>query len=130
MTRTGCGLLSCPSDSEVLEEKRVEARFVSLDPFASREDGTDEGKRGVVAKGLRSRRELHWRREAKEIHQRQAIFSYNSREARTRKGRCWDDHRLKVRGNDVEVQGRPAGQHSRTKPRGQDEKGARAGTIV
>ena len=40
------------------------------------------------------------------------------------------DHRLEVRGNDVEVQGRPAGQHSRTKPRGQDEKGARAGTIV
>jgi len=54
MTRTGCGLLSCPSDSEVLEEKRVKARFVSLDPFASREDGTDEGKRGVVVKGLRS----------------------------------------------------------------------------
>ena len=73
MTRTGCGLLSCPSDSEVLEEKRVKARFVSLDPFASREDGTDEGKRGVVVKDLRSRRELHWRRETKEvqeIHQR------------------------------------------------------------
>ena len=71
--RTGCGRLSCPSDSEVLEEKRVKARFVSLDPFASREGGTDEGKRGVVVKGLRSRRELHWRREAKmvqEIHQR------------------------------------------------------------
>ena len=71
--RTGCGRLSCPSDSEVLEQKRVKARFVSLDPFASREDGTDEGKRGVVVKGLRSRRGLHWRREAKmvqEIHQR------------------------------------------------------------
>ena len=71
MTRTGCGLLSCPSDSEVLEG--VKARFMSLDPFASREDGTDEGKRGVVVKGFRSRRELHWRREAKEvqeIHQR------------------------------------------------------------
>ena len=35
-----------------------------------------------------------------------------------------------MRGNDVEVQGRPAGQHSRTRPRGQDEKGARAGTSV
>ena len=41
--RTGCGRQSCPSDSEVLEEKRVKARFVSLDPFASREGGTDEG---------------------------------------------------------------------------------------
>ena len=30
----------------------------------------------------------------------------------------------------VEVQGRPAGLHSRTKPRGQDEKGAMAGTRV
>ena len=67
----------------------MKARFVSLDPFASREGGTDEGKRGVVVKGHRSRRELHWRREAKmvqEIHQRYAIFSYNSCEARTRKG--------------------------------------------
>ena len=30
----------------------------------------------------------------------------------------------------VEVQGRPAGLHSRTEPRGQDEKGAMAGTRV
>ena len=30
----------------------MKARFVSLDPFASREDGTDEGKRGVVAKAF------------------------------------------------------------------------------
>ena len=30
----------------------------------------------------------------------------------------------------VEVRGRPAGLHSRTKPRGQNEKGAMAGTIV
>ena len=30
---------------------------------------------------------------------------------------------------DVEVQGRPAGLHSRTKPRGQDEEEANAGTI-
>ena len=35
-----------------------------------------------------------------------------------------------MRDNDVEVQGRPAGQHSRIRPRGQDEKGARAGTSV
>ena len=61
------------SSQYTLEEKRVKARLVSLDPFASREDRTDEGKRGVVVKGLRSRRELHWRREVKEvqeIHQR------------------------------------------------------------
>ena len=32
-------------------------------------------------------------------------------------------------GIDVEVGGQPAGPHSRTKPRGQDEKGAMAGTI-
>ena len=31
---------------------------------------------------------------------------------------------------DVEVQGRPAGLPSRTKPRGQDEEGANAGTIA
>ena len=30
----------------------------------------------------------------------------------------------------VEVQGRPAGLHSRTEPRGEDEKGAMAGTRV
>ena len=72
---TGCGLLSCPSDSEVLEGKREkdQTRRVTLDPSAIREDGTDEGTQGVVVKGLRSRRELRGRREAKEvqeIHQR------------------------------------------------------------
>ena len=35
-----------------------------------------------------------------------------------------------MRGTDEEDQGRPARQHSRTKPQGQDEKGAIAGTIV
>ena len=58
------------------------------------------------------------------------ILVQQPRGADEKRARCWDDHRLEVRGNDVEVQGRPAGQHSRTKPRGQDEKGARAGTIV
>ena len=41
----------------------------------------------MVVKGLRSRRELHLRREAKEvqeIHQRWAIFSCNSREEKQR----------------------------------------------
>ena len=41
-----------------------------------------------------------------------------------------EDHQLnEVFDIDVEVRGRPAGLHSRTKPRGQDEKGAMAGTI-
>jgi len=35
-----------------------------------------------------------------------------------------------VLGIDVEVGGQPAGLRSRTKPQGQDEKGAMAGTIV
>ena len=92
--RTGCGRLSCPSDSEVLEEKKVKARFVSLDPFASREGGTDEGKRRVVVKGLRSGRELHWRREAKmvqEIHQRRPYSRQQRRGADEKRARCWDD---------------------------------------
>ena len=58
------------------------------------------------------------------------ILVQQPRGADEKRARCWDDHWLEVRGNDVEVQGRPAGQHSRTRPRGQDEKGARAGTIV
>ena len=58
------------------------------------------------------------------------ILVQQPRGADEKRARCWDDHWLEVRGNDVEVQGRPAGQHSRTKPRGLDEKGARAGTIV
>ena len=45
-----------------------------------------------------------------------------------KRARCWDHDWLEVLDIDVEVQSRPAGLHSRTKPRGQDEKGARAGT--
>ena len=37
---------------------------------------------------------------------------------------------MEMRGSDEEDQGRPARQHSRTKPQGQDEKRAIAGTIV
>ena len=44
-----------------------------------------------------------------------------------RKARC-EDQQFEVLGIDVEVRGQPAGPHSRTKPRGQDEKGAMAGT--
>ena len=44
-----------------------------------------------------------------------------------RKARC-EDQQFEVLGIDVEVGGQPAGPHSRTKPRGQDEKGAMAGT--
>ena len=46
------------------------------------------------------------------------------------RARCWDHLGLEMRCTDEEDQGRPARQHSRTKPQGQDEKGAIAGTIV
>ena len=58
------------------------------------------------------------------------ILVQQPRGADEKRARCWDYQWLEVRDTDVEVQGRPAGQHSRTKPRGQDEKGARAGTIA
>ena len=41
-----------------------------------------------------------------------------------------EDHQLNEVCIDVEVQTQPAGLHSRTKPRGWDEKGAMTGTIV
>ena len=47
-----------------------------------------------------------------------------------KEARCGDHHWLEVLDIDVEVQGRPAGLPSRTKPRGQDEEGANAGTIA
>ena len=37
------------------------------------------------------------------------ILVQQPRGADEKRARCWDDHRLEVRGNDVEVQGRPAG---------------------
>ena len=52
-----------------------------------------------------------------------------SRTTAARRG-CWDYHGFDVRDGDVEDQGRPARQHSRTKPRDQDEKGARAGFFL
>ena len=58
------------------------------------------------------------------------VLVQQPRGADEKRARCWDYHGFDVRDGDVEDQGRPARQHSRTKPRGQDEKGARAGTIV
>ena len=52
------------------------------------------------------------------------------RGADEKRARCWDHLGLEMRGSDEEDQGRPARQHSRTKPQGQDEKRAIAGTIV
>ena len=51
---TRCGELSCPSDSEVLEERKKEktrkARKVTFDPSTVCKDGTDKGSQGVEYK--------------------------------------------------------------------------------
>ena len=74
--RTGCGLLSCPSDSEVLEEKRVKAR-ITLDQSAA---GRRSGGRGKTEKWPRKTGGQDDRQEEKPL----ALASKTGREGRGR----------------------------------------------
>ena len=107
---------------------------MTLDPSTIRKDGTDEGSHGVVIRGHRSRLTRVAGEEGGQggfgdpltvaLVLVQQLRGEDEKEAR-----CWDHHWLEVLDIDVEVQGRPAGLHSRTKPRGQNEEEANAGTI-
>ena len=134
--RTRCGLLSGPSDSEVLEERREreQTRRVSLDPSTIRKDGTDEGSQGVVLRGHRSRLagagEEGGQGGFGDPLTVGLILVQQRRGEDEKEARCGDHHWLEVLDIDVEVQGRPAGLHSRTKPRGQDEKEPLLGPLL
>jgi len=105
------------------------------DPSTIRKDGTDEGSPGVVIRGHRSRLAGVAGEEGGQGGFGDPltvglILVQQPRGEDEKEARCGDHHWLEVLDIDVEVQGRPAGLPSRTKPRGQDEEGANAGTIA
>ena len=105
---------------------------MTFDPSSICKDGTDEGSRSVVLRGQRSRLDVVAGEEGGQWCSGDRptvglILVQQPRGEDERKARC-EDQQFEVLGSDVEVGGQPAGPHSRTKPRGQDEKGVMAGT--
>ena len=108
---------------------------MTLDPSTIRKDGTDEGSQGVVIRGHRSRLAGVAGEEGGQGGFGDPltvglILVQQPRGEDEKEARCGDHHWLEVLNIDAEVQGRPARLHSCTKPRGQDEEGANAGTIA
>ena len=105
---------------------------MTLDPSTIRKDETDEGSQGVVIRGHCSRLtgvagEEGGQGGFGDPLTVDLILVQQPRGEDEKEARCWDHHWLEVLDIDVEVQA--AGLHSPTKPRGQDEEEANAGTI-